>query len=100
MSSLRKREYIAEGKLKDSSLRTMARMTDQNDHGGALRVGAEMLGLVKIAKKAELINKLHDLEGHLPKELYDYRYSLHKELMKAAEMRLTADEYKRFRKAY
>jgi hypothetical protein len=73
----------------------IAAMTDSNDHGGALLAAAEYVGAKRLAEKVKLVNKLHDLEGHLPDGLDKYRYVLHKELKDFAEKKLEKAEFER-----
>lgn len=74
----------------------IAKMTDYNDHAGAILAGAELLGSKDIAARIKLVSKLHDLEGSIPSSLIDYRYSLHKELKALAKKKLSSDDYDQF----
>lgn len=87
-------------KLNPGIISKIKRMTDRNHHSEALIEGAKMLGYSHLAKKLELIGELHKLEGHLPRPLGDYQYSLYKDMMKAAERDLTPEEFTVFNGAY
>jgi hypothetical protein len=87
------RAKTAAGKVPIDKLK---KLTEQNDHDAAYILGAKSLGLTHLAKKFELIKSLADLEGHLPHGLSEYRYGVYKEMMKAAEQHLPADEYQAF----
>lgn len=78
----------------------IARQTDINDHGGAILTGAELIGAKTIAERIKLVMKLHDIEGGLPKELSDYRYSLLKELRAEAAKKLDAVQLGHFESAF
>jgi len=93
-------DRIAASKLNPATLRSIARMTDNNQHGKALVTGAKMLGFEELSKKFTLISELQEMEGHLPTGLREYQYSLYQALMDAAKGVLSAEEYEQFNKVY
>jgi len=81
-------------------VKQIAKMVQQNNHQEAYAMGAKMLGATHLAKKFELIVQLHKLEGHMPKGLNDYSYSLYQEMMKHAQQTLEPAEYEQFHAAF
>lgn len=51
-------------------------LTDRNAHTQALAEVAKLLGMTKYVKILDLVEKITDLEGHLPMELSKYRIEL------------------------
>jgi hypothetical protein len=93
---LRKRGYLNEKRVAAKDFAVIARLTDRNDHNTAMMEGAKLLGLKSLAKKLELIGKLHILEGHMPGSLLTYRRSLYDELMAVAKKKLSPKNYDAF----
>lgn len=59
--------------MKDK-LEYIASLTGSNNHGGARWYVADLFPYLAVYKrKFELIDKLHELEGSIPKLLSDYR---------------------------
>ena len=52
------------------------KMTDYNDHTGALAAVAKMVGLTKEAKILGLMGQIQDLVGSTPSPLIEYRNQL------------------------
>ena len=57
-------------------------MTDKNYHTEALILVSEYYGLKKYVKILEKILEIQDIEGYLPGDLSQYKYSLYQEIMK------------------
>lgn len=72
---------------------TIARMTDENDHTGAVVALAYLLKLPHFVKIAKHIQGIHKLEGHIPLYLHEYRAELRKRLFALAARQLTPDQY-------
>jgi len=90
---------IEEAKSKDPYA-AIAKMTDYNDHGGAIFAGANLIGAKSIAKRVELVMKIHEIEGGMPYDLMKYRTSLYKELMGLAKKKLSKDDFEKFHGAF
>lgn len=60
------------------------KMTARNAHGEALEFLAKTIGFNKFAKIFEYINKIHDIEGHVPQKLGQYRDSISAEMNELA----------------
>ena len=96
-------DYSRKGKtaaFDSAKVKQIARMVQENNHQEAYAMGAKMLGATELAKKFELITQLLKLEGHLPRPLGDYSYSLYKDMMKHAEQTLDPKEYEQFHAAF
>lgn len=59
--------------------------TDENDHTGAKLTIAKFFKLTHFVKVFEAIEVLHDAEGSMPEDLYNYRRRKGIEMMKAIE---------------
>lgn len=87
----------------DKQIKSIARMTDQNDHNGSILAGLKMMGNDSLVKK--LINDIesiidkHDELGHMPSELTSSRALVYTKMMKIAKKRL-GDKYKAFHGAF
>ncbi len=58
----------------EKKLQHIANLTDSNNHGGARWYVADLFPYLSVYKrKFELIDKLHEIEGSMPKLLLDYR---------------------------
>jgi len=90
----------ASSRFNPEVVRNIAKMTDENDHMGALVAGAKMLVLKGLEKKLTLVGQLQALEGHIPSGLKAYRDSLYDTLMAEAKRLLSDEEYKKFYGAY
>lgn len=79
----------------DKAVKKIAKQTDWNDHGGAILTAATLLKEKKIADRVKLVMKIHEIEGHMPFPLIQYRDSLYKEMAAEAKKKLSSDEYDR-----
>jgi hypothetical protein len=93
-------DRTAAAKFNPETVAQIAKLTDNNDHGKALAVGAKMLGLKDLEKKVILVGELHKLEGSLPSGLKQYRDTLYDTLMAEAKKLLGDAEYKQFYGSY
>jgi len=84
----------------ERTIEKIRKMTKRNDHNNAYIEGCKMIGARQLGKKFELVEGLNRLEGHLPHQLSEYRYSLYQDMMKAAERSLSPDEYKEFYRSF
>lgn len=67
-------------------LNHIRKLTDINNHGEARYFIADMFPyLSQYKKQFELINKLHAIEGHMPKLLSDYRENITKQMFHEIE---------------
>ena len=60
-------------------------MTDENDHGGALLMAAQKLGMKKQAEILKHVNAIHDLDGSLHPALGQYRGFVMEQVFKVAK---------------
>jgi hypothetical protein len=90
--------HVTEGKSKydATTLLKIKKLVDKNAHGEALELAAGMLGSRYFEKKFGLINKLHDMDGHLDGDLKKYRLSASYDLDKLAKKELSDEEYDEF----
>lgn len=102
MSVIDKIDKITEGTaLSDSVafdklIKKIAGMTDGNDHTGArVLIASSVLKNKKLVKIFEAIEKIQDLEGHMPHNLNKYAYEKYQEMMKLAKKQLEPIRYSR-----
>jgi hypothetical protein len=88
------REVLEEAKKDNfaAEMKKIARMTADNLHTDAIIAGAKLLGNKRIQKIAELIDKIHEVEGSMPSELITYRNSIQKQLGDQAKEQLTPEQ--------
>ena len=79
----------------DKAVKKIAKQTDWNDHGGAILTAAVLLKEKKLADRVRLVMKIHEIEGHMPFPLIQYRDGLYKEMVAVAKQKLSPDEYDR-----
>lgn len=69
--------------MNKNELKLVARMTGDNQHGEAREYIAEHFSYLKhFAKLFKLTNKIHSLEGSIPRHIFEYRNELTKDMMK------------------
>jgi len=78
----------------------IAKMTDRNDHIGALISGAKVLKHKKLETIFNAIADIQKAEGSLNSELGKLRDMYYKELMKYAKRKLSSTDYDSFHSAY
>ncbi len=86
--------------LRRTLVKRIAALVQANNHGEAIVVAANALGLGKLVERAERINRLHCWLGHLPPMLYEERRSVYMELMDFAKRALSQDDYQRLHSAF
>ena len=82
----------------DHVVRRVARMVDNNEHGGAYVECCTLLvgkGAEDIREKLILINYKHQSMGYLSGDLSSERYTLYQKMLKCAEKQLTTEQYDR-----
>jgi hypothetical protein len=82
--------------ISDEWVKKVKEMTDNNYHTEAQVEAAKILGDKKMIQKTELVVKLHELEGMLPKGLGDYSYSLGEQLDAMAKHKFSDADYEKF----
>ena len=78
----------------------IAHLTDINHHTEALMKLAQMVGNDKYRKILHHIDKIHDLEGHLPHHLAELRREIGVKLREIAEREFTSFEYHQIYEAF
>lgn len=68
--------------FKQSDIDKVAKLTDRNEHTKSLIHIAKSMGDRKSLKKLELIDKMHNEYGHMPKGLMDMRNEVYDDLKK------------------
>ena len=93
-------EAMKEQDIYDAAIDEIAQMTDRNDHMGAILAGANLVGAKGIAKKVDLLMKLHALEGEMADGLVAYANYLRKQVYAAAKSKMDAATFEKFRRAF
>lgn len=96
------KELLKEGEssIDPKVLKNIARMTDNNNHGGAIVAGCLMLGLDDLAKEAKKICREHENTGYLTMELSTKRHKVYQQMMDHAKKTLSDADYKKFYGSY
>jgi len=90
----------------NNMVKRIEKMTDQNDHNGARMLGAELLEKAARGKGKmfielyKAIDTIATKEGHLPREISDYRFSVDKKMWAVAKQNLDKEQYDAFYGAY
>jgi hypothetical protein len=71
--------------FKQNDIDKVAKLTDRNEHTKSLIHIAKSMGDKKSLKKLELIDKMHNEYGHMPKGLMDMRNEVYDDLKKDME---------------
>lgn len=87
-------------KVTNAVIRRIAKLTDRNDHNGAMLVALTALGMTWQHKAMEHVTAIHKIMGHMPPELTKYRKSLYDEMMHFAKRGMSKEEYKEFYNAF
>lgn len=80
----------------DRAISKIEKMTDWNDHAGAIKAGYKLLGDKKGEKILDLISKLHMEIGHMPDELMTLRSYYYKDMMEKAKKKFSPEDYEKF----
>jgi hypothetical protein len=83
----------------DATVKKIARMTDRNDHGGAMEEAAKLIGDKESAKRFNLINQIHDLDGSIDGDLSKYRYKAYRWMKDEAEKKLSSEDFEKLMSA-
>ena len=94
------RSMTSRVKFSQATIAKIAECTDRNDHGQAILLGVQMLGLESIAKRIKLVREIHLIQGWLDADLYNYRNGLHREMMTESKKLLSPEQQKAFHGAY
>ena len=82
------------------NFKKLAKMTDRNDHSGALLEAAKMLKAKRLVEVMKGIVAIHKAEGSMPVELMRYRDSIMRRLMKLAKSKLSPEDFTQFHGAF
>ena len=77
----------------------IAQQTDENDHTGAKVTAARYFDLKHYVKIFTCIEYLHDVEGHLPEELSNYRMRKGIEMMQEIKNRFP-EQFEKINKSF
>ena len=83
----------------DKSIEKIAQMTDDNDHHGAIKEAAKLLGNKKIEKVAGFMSQIQMTLGHTPYEMIQLRNSLWKTLDETAKKKLSPEDFDSYKSA-
>jgi len=72
----------------------VAKLTDSNNHGEVKQYICEALGFESLAEQFALINRLHDIDGHLYTNLSHYRADKNNEMFELIESHFGKDARK------
>ena len=78
----------------------ISKLTQRNDHGGAILILAKYLKEKKYEKILKAVNDIHEAEGSLPKEISDYRYRISKQLWDLVDKKFWKDDAKKIHGAF
>ena len=79
--------------MQQKTLKKIAQLTQNNDHGAAYLVAAKALCAVTLAATFERINKRHEELGSLPDALYQERYTAYSSMLDVAKKALAPAVY-------
>jgi len=79
------RSKAGPNRVMQKAIAEIAKMTDWNDHSGAVVALAKIVRDKKLQKAAEAIVTLHEFFGHMPSELIQVRTHLMNQGLKRAE---------------
>ena len=92
--------HVRASKFDPRIVEQIAKLTQRNDHRGALALGAKMLGFKRTEKKVLLLKELAELESNSTHYLVKYQDQLYEEVMRYAKQALSDDEYEQFHGSY
>lgn len=90
---------LTEADASDAVIKRIAKMTDNNDHTGALIELAKLLGNTRTVKILTAIETIHDTEQHLPSHVGEYRAEISDRLMDDVRKRFDAATYRKIQAA-
>jgi hypothetical protein len=72
--------------MQKDKLKHIAELTNNNNHGGARWYVADLYPYLALYKRRfELIDKLHEIDGHLAYELMEYRNDITRNMIRDIE---------------
>ena len=88
--------------VKDTTqiIEKVAKLTDRNDHTGAVIELATFLNDTKSVKLLQAIQTIHTIEGSMPSEISKYRDSILKDLMNKFKSKYGSDAAKEVNGAF
>lgn len=88
------------GKELQTAIDKMAHLTDINHHTGSLILLAELLGNDHYTKILHHIHSIHELVGHMPFGLSEYRREVYLTLHAIAKKEYSEADYNRISNAF
>jgi hypothetical protein len=87
--------------VKDTTeiIKKIAKLTDRNDHTGAVIELATFLNNTRAIKLLQAIETIHKIEGSMPTEISKYRSSISKDLKDNFKSKYGADASKELNRA-
>ena len=79
--------------IDSSTIRTIAHMTDNNDHIGAIRVACDALDATGWAAQVADLEALVSKIGHVPDSLNQFASELRNQMYALAKRELDADDF-------
>ena len=88
--------------VKDTTqiIEKVAKLTDRNDHTGAVIELATFLNNTKAVKLIQAIETIHTIEGSMPSEISKYRDNILKDLMNKFKSKYGSDAAKEVNGAF
>jgi 5,10-methylene-tetrahydrofolate dehydrogenase/methenyl tetrahydrofolate cyclohydrolase len=88
--------------VKDTTeiIKKIAKLTDRNDHTGAVIELATFLNNTRAIKLLQAIESIHKIEGSMPTEISKYRSSISKDLQANFKSKYGADAAKELNRAF
>jgi len=84
----------------DKIFKKVSELTNINDHGGALLYLAKTLGYKDLEKIIDYINKIHDIEGSIDKDLRNFRTSKMEEVFSRIKKQYGKDVFTKIKSAF
>ena len=91
---------LTEAGVSDAAIKLIAKMTDNNDHTGALIELAKLLGHTRTVKILTAIETIQDVEQHLPTHVARYRQEISDRLMDDARKRFDKATFQKIQAAF
>ena len=86
--------------LTKSILKKIENLAYGNHHGLAQLELAKLVKNTRYIKICKAINTIHDQEGSIPDDIYQYRYKIFTYLMAQAETMLSPDDFKKLNRSF
>ena len=91
---------LTEAAAEDAAIKRIAKMTDNNNHTGALIELAKLLGNTRTVKILTAIETIQDVEQHLPTHVARYRQEISDRLMDDARKRFDKATFQKIQAAF